>query len=48
MWKQGKLDRDVSYTKYNLVILSAPAVNQLYPSIKNSEKFINYINSNKV
>lgn len=46
--KGGKLDRDVTRSSYNVVILSAPVVTQLYSSIKDNQEFIDYINSNKV
>jgi hypothetical protein len=46
--KDWKLDRDVTWTPDNVVILSVPVVNQLYPSIKNSQKFLDYINSDRV
>lgn len=48
MWYDGKLDRNITGTTFNLVILSAPVVNQLYPSIKNKQEFIDYINTDRV
>lgn len=46
--KGWKLDRDVTGSLNNVVVLSAPAVIQLYPSIKDKQEFLDYINSSKV
>ena len=46
--KHWKLDRDIEYWPDNVIILRANAVNDRYSSIKERQKFLDYINSSKV